>query len=137
PADQTGLFAARAQPQRRHGSGAFRLHQSLWLSGAAQHAIARAAGSTPRSVPRGTAAFAGGAAGPSAIIRAHSVIPRNSVVSMSNPVEVQPRKVVQGEKLRGADKVARTPVKILPTEELPKKPDWIRVRMGSSARVEE
>ena len=65
---------------------------------------------------------------------------------MSNPVVVDPRiadpqiapprKVVQGEKLRGADKLARIPVKILPTEELPKKPDWIRVRMGSSARVD-
>ena len=29
---------------------------------------------------------------------------------------------------RGAEKVARIPVKIIPTTELPKKPDWIRVR---------
>jgi hypothetical protein len=35
-----------------------------------------------------------------------------------------PRKVVQGEKLRGADKLARIPVKVIPTEELPKKPDF-------------
>lgn len=49
----------------------------------------------------------------------------------------QPRKVVQGEKLRGADKMARIPVKIIPTVELPKKPDWVRVRMGDSARVAE
>ncbi len=60
---------------------------------------------------------------------------------MTNPVEVvpekvAPKKVVQGEKLRGADKLARIPIKILPTEELPKKPDWIRVRMGSSVRVD-
>ena len=48
-----------------------------------------------------------------------------------------PRKVVQGEKLRGADKVARIPVKVIPTVELPKKPDWIRVRLGNSAKVEE
>ena len=46
-------------------------------------------------------------------------------------------KVIQGEKLRGADKVARIPVKVIPTVELPKKPDWIRVRMGNSARVEQ
>jgi len=46
------------------------------------------------------------------------------------------KKVVQGEKLRGADKVARIPVKVIPTTELPRKPDWIRVRMGSSAKVE-
>ncbi len=37
--------------------------------------------------------------------------------------------VVQGEKLRGAQKVARIPIKVIPTEELPKKPDWIRVKM--------
>ncbi len=46
------------------------------------------------------------------------------------------KKVVQGEKLRGADKVARIPVKVIPTTELPRKPEWIRVRMGSSAKVE-
>lgn len=46
------------------------------------------------------------------------------------------KKVVQGEKLRGADKVARIPIKVIPTTELPRKPDWIRVRMGSSAKVE-
>ena len=39
------------------------------------------------------------------------------------------KKVVKGEKLRGADKVARIPVKVIPTTELPKKPDWIRVKM--------
>lgn len=54
----------------------------------------------------------------------------------ADPQTAPPRKVVQGEKLRGADKLARIPVKILPTEVLPKKPDWIRVRMGSSARVD-
>lgn len=52
------------------------------------------------------------------------------------PVAPKPKQVVQGEKLRGADKLARIPVKVIPTVELPKKPEWIRVRMGSSARVE-
>jgi len=42
---------------------------------------------------------------------------------------------VQGEKLRGADKVARIPVKVIPTTEMPRKPDWIRVRMPASAEV--
>src|SRR5690606_41177299 len=37
-------------------------------------------------------------------------------------------KVVQGEKLRGAEKLARIPIKVIPTDELPRKPDWIRVR---------
>jgi lipoic acid synthetase len=46
-----------------------------------------------------------------------------------------PRKVVAGEKLRGAEKVARIPVKVVPTVELPKKPDWIRVKMGSGPEV--
>ena len=45
------------------------------------------------------------------------------------------KKVVQGEKLRGADKVARIPVKVIPTVELPKKPDWIRVKMPASPEV--
>ena len=57
---------------------------------------------------------------------------------MSNPVEIAkpaPRKVVQGEKLRGADKVARIPVKVIPTVELPTKPDWIRVRMPISPEI--
>jgi lipoic acid synthetase len=45
------------------------------------------------------------------------------------------KKVVAGEKLRGAEKVARIPVKVIPTEELPKKPDWIRVKMPISPEV--
>jgi lipoic acid synthetase len=46
-----------------------------------------------------------------------------------------PKKVVQGEKLRGAEKMARIPVKIIPTVELPKKPDWIRVKMPISPEI--
>ena len=53
--------------------------------------------------------------------------------AVPNPVPTQdaaarpaPKKVEAGVKLRGAEKVARIPVKIIPTEELPKKPDWIR-----------
>ena len=44
-------------------------------------------------------------------------------------------KLVQGVKLRGADKVRRIPVKVVPTEELLKKPDWIRVRIAASPEV--
>jgi len=40
-----------------------------------------------------------------------------------------------GVKLRGAEKVARIPVKILPTEEVPRKPDWIRVDIPTSPEV--
>ncbi|MGR2825024.1 lipoyl synthase [Acinetobacter sp. 1124_18A] len=39
------------------------------------------------------------------------------------------RQVETGIKLRGADKVARIPIKILPTEELPTKPEWIRAKI--------
>lgn len=43
----------------------------------------------------------------------------------------------QGVKLRGAEKVARIPIKVIPTEkdEMPRKPDWLRVRMGNNAEV--
>lgn len=47
----------------------------------------------------------------------------------------RPKKVVQGEKLRGAEKVARIPIKVIPTVELPQKPDWIRVRMPISPEI--
>ena len=48
----------------------------------------------------------------------------------------KPKKAVQGEKLRGYDKVARIPIKVIPTIEAPKKPDWIRVKMSSPAEVD-
>ncbi|MFC6670092.1 lipoyl synthase [Marinobacterium aestuariivivens] len=46
-------------------------------------------------------------------------------------------RIEQGVKLRGAEKVARIPVKVIPTEkeDMPRKPEWLRVRMGSSAEV--
>ncbi|HJP51250.1 MAG: lipoyl synthase [Pseudomonadales bacterium] len=44
-------------------------------------------------------------------------------------------KLVQGAKLRGADKVRRIPVRVEPTGELPRKPDWIRVRIPASEKV--
>lgn len=43
--------------------------------------------------------------------------------------------LVEGEKLRGAEKVRRIPVKVIPTMELPTKPDWIRVKIPASPRV--
>jgi lipoic acid synthetase len=43
----------------------------------------------------------------------------------------------QGVKLRGADKLARIPIKVVPTEKgaLPTKPDWLRVRLPSSPEI--
>jgi lipoic acid synthetase len=55
---------------------------------------------------------------------------------MSEQGRAAPRKVVQGEKLRGEDKTARIPVKIVPTDAPPRKPEWLRVRMPVSAEVE-
>ncbi len=49
---------------------------------------------------------------------------------------INPRRdrTVQGVKLRGADKVARIPIKVIPTDELPRKPDWIRVRLPAATK---
>jgi lipoyl synthase len=47
----------------------------------------------------------------------------------------RPEPLQAGVKLRGAEKVARIPVKILPTEDVPRKPDWIRVPISTSPEV--
>lgn len=44
-------------------------------------------------------------------------------------------KVEPGVKLRGADKTDRIPVKIIPTEEIPRKPEWLKVRMYATPEV--
>jgi len=55
-----------------------------------------------------------------------------------NTTEKSVRKnVVQGEKLRGAEKVARIPIKVIPTDKMPRKPDWIRVRVPATPRIDE
>lgn len=38
---------------------------------------------------------------------------------------------------RGADKLARIPVKVAPTETMPRKPEWIRTRVSNNPRVQE
>lgn len=50
---------------------------------------------------------------------------------------IRTKRLVQGEKLRDADKVEKIPVKVIHSNELQRKPDWIRVRMATSARVGE
>ncbi len=45
--------------------------------------------------------------------------------------------VRQGEKLRGAEKVARIPIKVIPTEKMLRKPDWIRVRVPATPKIDE
>ncbi|WP_202742190.1 lipoyl synthase [Acinetobacter calcoaceticus] len=39
------------------------------------------------------------------------------------------RQVETGIKLRGADKVSRIPIKVIPTQDLPTKPEWIRAKI--------
>ncbi len=54
---------------------------------------------------------------------------------MSENLPVARPPLEAGVKLRGAEKVARIPVKILPTEDVPRKPDWIRVEIAASPEV--
>ncbi|WP_222937574.1 lipoyl synthase [Spartinivicinus ruber] len=54
------------------------------------------------------------------------------------PAKKKPVRVERGVKLRGAEKVARIPVKVIPTEKenMPRKPDWLRVRIPISPEVD-
>ena len=45
-------------------------------------------------------------------------------------------RLIVGEKLRGAEKVRRIPIKVIPTEILPPKPQWLRVRVRSNPEIE-
>jgi len=45
--------------------------------------------------------------------------------------------LIEGEKLRGAEKLRRIPVKVAPTTELSEKPPWLRVRIPVSPRIAE
>ena len=45
--------------------------------------------------------------------------------------------LIEGEKLRGAEKLRRIPMKVVPTVELPEKPPWLRVRIPVSPRIAE
>lgn len=56
---------------------------------------------------------------------------------MNNELPVKrTRRIARGEKLRDADKVERIPVKVIPTDSLLRKPDWIRVRVPASPEVQ-
>jgi lipoic acid synthetase len=43
--------------------------------------------------------------------------------------------VVQGVKLKGADKLARIPIKVVPSKSVQRKPSWIRARAPTGDRV--
>src|SRR5690606_40964574 len=56
---------------------------------------------------------------------------------LSGDKKVKAGRLEQGVKLRGAEKVARNPVKVIATDRMPRKPDWIRVRLSNSPKVDE
>ena len=43
--------------------------------------------------------------------------------------------LIEGQKLRGLEKLRRIPVKVIPTKEFLAKPDWIRVKIPASSKV--
>ncbi|MAD58467.1 MAG: lipoyl synthase [Porticoccus sp.] len=47
------------------------------------------------------------------------------------------RRIKKGEKLRSAEKVERIPVKVIPSETFLRKPEWMRIRVSSSSKVQE
>jgi lipoic acid synthetase len=49
----------------------------------------------------------------------------------------QDNKVVQGVKLKGADKVARIPIKVIPSTSMQRKPAWIRAKAPTSDLVKQ
>ncbi len=56
---------------------------------------------------------------------------------MSEQKIERPAKKQAGVKHRGADKTDRIPIKIVPTEKMPKKPDWIRVKLPTGNQINE
>ncbi len=64
---------------------------------------------------------------------------KNKVTKFPSGIEMVERKrrnvLVEGEKLRGAEKVKRIPVKVIPTTEILHKPDWIRVKIPASPKI--
>lgn len=52
----------------------------------------------------------------------------------SNRPKIKP--IIAGEKLRGAEKMARIPVKIEPTTSPLRKPDWIRIKLPAGNKVQ-
>ncbi len=60
------------------------------------------------------------------------------MIEKNDPMAERKRRnvLVEGEKLRGADKVRRIPVKVIPTTDLLRKPDWIRVKIPASPKID-
>ena len=60
-----------------------------------------------------------------------------SLVKTEAAVPEKSRRVETGVKMRGAEKVARIPVKVIATDKMLRKPDWIRVRVPATPRIAE
>jgi lipoic acid synthetase len=54
---------------------------------------------------------------------------------VSSSSKTPPKKVEAGVPLRGADKVARIPIKVEPTQQAPRKPRWIRAKAPTGPNV--
>jgi len=59
----------------------------------------------------------------------------SSTTTSAEKQQSSKKKVVSGEKLRGAEKVARIPIKVEPTTKPLRKPDWIRVRLPAGNQI--
>ena len=55
--------------------------------------------------------------------------------TLTKPKRPELKKVIAGEKLRGAEKMARIPIKVEPTTSPLRKPDWIRVRLPAGNEI--
>lgn len=56
-------------------------------------------------------------------------------MSTTSSIKKTPKQVIAGEKLRGAEKMARIPIKVEPSSQSLRKPEWIRVRLPSGNQV--
>ncbi len=56
-------------------------------------------------------------------------------MSEKTPIK-RTRRIKQGEKLRDGEKVERIPVKVIASDEMLRKPDWIRIKVSASPEVE-
>lgn len=65
------------------------------------------------------------------------VNPTNPIKNTTTENRSKPVKLVEGFKLRGEAKVSRNPVKIPMTNMLQPKPEWIRIRLPHSSRVQQ
>ena len=72
---------------------------------------------------------------PNAATSQESVMMSDAIATDGVPVK-RTRRIKQGEKLRDADKVERIPVKVIATDSMLRKPDWIRIRVKADPEVD-